>query len=396
MAILRPFELARRQVDIDRENMRRLPVLIGRKRDRMLASPHVLLRGTAPLFYEILAAAPDLANGPEGEGWIAGDMHLENMGAFRDEGGSVIFDLNDFDDATIGPWRLDVLRLLTSLVLGARAFGIRAKDCVELTERLLGAYVAAVFYAHTSTPPKMAEAMEAILEAASKRKKTELLDARTIVEKGKRRFIRGERYLDLSNDLEALVKRLLPAYIAALGDRAPGKAKSWVIEDAAIRIAGTGSLGRLRFGIIAQDGAGDERILDFKEAAPPSYLRFSHGSEEPTRAAERVVDAARALLGTTPRLLAPISAPEMGMSFIGRQLSPQEDKLDVAGLKQGKGLKEIGERVGFLLGTAHLRAAKSVPEHPWSERGLSGLIDAALELAGLFEAIYLAYSRMPL
>lgn len=49
----------------------------------MLASPHAFLRGAAPLFYEILAARPDLAAGPPGEGWIVGDMHLENVGAYR-------------------------------------------------------------------------------------------------------------------------------------------------------------------------------------------------------------------------------------------------------------------------------------------------------------------------
>ncbi len=48
----------------------------------MSASPLAFLRGSAPLFYEMLAADPDLASGPAGEGVIQGDAHLENFGAF--------------------------------------------------------------------------------------------------------------------------------------------------------------------------------------------------------------------------------------------------------------------------------------------------------------------------
>src|SRR5262249_26764415 len=117
MTDLSPFALASRQIALDRAATAAIPALFQRKKERILGSPHAFLPGSATLFYEILPARPDLAGGPDGEGWLVGDCHLENVGAYRTDADEVVFDLNDFDDATIGPWRLDVVRLTTSVLL---------------------------------------------------------------------------------------------------------------------------------------------------------------------------------------------------------------------------------------------------------------------------------------
>src|SRR5215813_1573920 len=102
-----PAELARRQLELDREQTRRFPATYDRKVARMRASPLAFLRGSAPLFYDVLRAEPELAEGPAGDGWIIGDAHLENFGAFVPaggkgvEGGVEVFDLNDFDDTML-------------------------------------------------------------------------------------------------------------------------------------------------------------------------------------------------------------------------------------------------------------------------------------------------------
>src|SRR4051812_30556185 len=123
--------LALRQLELDRQRTARYPALLARKQARMSASPLAFLRGAAPLFYEMLAADPELFAGPEGFGYIQGDAHLENFGAFspavHDAAGwkkaHATFQLNDFDEATRGAWRWDVLRLTTSLLLAGRELG---------------------------------------------------------------------------------------------------------------------------------------------------------------------------------------------------------------------------------------------------------------------------------
>src|SRR5262249_2081581 len=128
MSLFDPFSLARAQLERDRARCARLPALVSRKIARMSASPFAFLRGAAPLFYQLCREHSVLGAGPPGEGWIAGDLHLENFGAFRteplgEEGhgdkkrAEVCFHINDFDDAAIGPRRLDLLRLCTSLLL---------------------------------------------------------------------------------------------------------------------------------------------------------------------------------------------------------------------------------------------------------------------------------------
>src|SRR6185436_19015558 len=113
-------DLAARQLDLDAARTRRFPALLGRKYTRVSASPFAFLRGSCPLFHEMLDAWPHLReDGPDGTGWVAGDLHLENFGAYRPDAGSAaraksrraVFDLNDFDEACVRAWRVDLLRL---------------------------------------------------------------------------------------------------------------------------------------------------------------------------------------------------------------------------------------------------------------------------------------------
>src|SRR5271165_5064537 len=100
--LLDPAQLARKQLarDVRQVGSR---WLFEHKCERMAASPFDFLRGSAPLFYAALRRVPQLAAGPEGNGWLTGDLHLENFGVYRpqsltDEARAyaVAFDVNDF------------------------------------------------------------------------------------------------------------------------------------------------------------------------------------------------------------------------------------------------------------------------------------------------------------
>ena len=387
-----PFALAARQMELDRASTARLPALLERKKQRLAPSPHAFLRGSAPLFYEILAGRPDLTVGPAGDGWIVGDMHLENVGAYRNDADEVVFGLNDFDDATVGPLRYDVIRFATSVLLASRGFQATGVQAVALVEHAIAAYLKA--RGGAAAPPTPGPVADLIKQVHDRSRK-DLLDDRAPLDHGKRRFVRGDRYLDLPADIEARVPALLAAYVAALGDRAPGKASAWKIEDAAFRIAGNGSLGVVRIAVLVVDHAGDERILELKECKAPSPAAlFQAPPGLWTHPAERCARAATALCVAPPRLLAPVRLDEL--SFVGRRLFPQEDKLDITALRPGAKLDELVAFIGHLVGAAHARGVATLGKAPapaWTGDDVAAVTDHAVVLAGLLEAIYLAWVR---
>lgn len=386
-----PFELARLQITNDEAATTRFPALHAHKRSRLLLSPHAFLRGSAPLFYEMLKREPSLAEGPDGEGYLVGDMHLENVGAYRDEADEVRFGLNDFDDAAIGPLRLDLLRLATSVLLAGRTFQASGREGIALARGMLEAYASAWAGAK---PPAEPDAVKELKRASEARSAKDLLDDRC-PEKDKgatRKFERGPRYADLPGDVAKDVPAIYAAYCAALAERAPqglGRAK---ILDAAHRIAGTGSLGVVRIAFVVRTEKEHDRIFDLKEARPasPAILLGDVGTF-PTLAS-RVVTAARALNEKPARFLASVEAA--GLSFVGRKLFPQEDKLDLSGFKPGAKLDGIVRYIGYVLGAAHQRGATKQPAAAWGASDLDAILDRAVRLAGLHEAIYLAYARV--
>src|SRR6478735_8992664 len=161
-----PLLCAERQLARDRAATQAFPWLWPRKLLRMTASPLGYLRGSTGLFYELLAEHPELAEGPGGEGWLVGDAHLENFGAFRsaDARGAeaVVFDVNDFDEAIVGPFRWDVVRLLTSVILGGRELGSDGKQSVRLCSAILDGYLPALCQGRALT--EVPQAVRRLLE----------------------------------------------------------------------------------------------------------------------------------------------------------------------------------------------------------------------------------------
>lgn len=395
-----PIELGIRQFQRDRA--RKVPVagIMERKTAKMVASPLAFLRGSAPLFYELLAEHPELAEGPEDSGYLCGDAHVENFGVFRTanpkgkglstdtlDGAAVVFDVNDFDETLVGPWKLDVLRLLSSLILASRAFVADGKLTIALSRALLASYVDSAFLGGglPSVPPPVARLL-AKVEARSLR---DVLDRRTVVSGGQRRFIIGERYLELPKELVEPAREGFAEYVNALGERELPKDRCQIV-DMAFRIAGTGSLGYLRVAVLTRGkGASDGAwLFDMKEEGVPAASALLHPPE--LDGAERVVAGARACLEAPPRMMG--TARVSGVPMFVRRLAPQEDKLDLSRIAKGD-LEGLSSYLGALLGRAHRHGATNAGQDPWSPGDREALIDQAITLAGIHEGAYLAFCK---
>lgn len=412
MILLDPLELARAQLAADRKRTNVFSGLFERKARRMSASPLAFLRGAAPLFYDLLKDRPPLAEGPGDLGWITGDMHLENFGAYRPDPRSfsrtakdrgehrATFDLNDFDEAVVAPLHFDVLRLTTSLILGGRELGADGGDAIALCGELLDAYVGARGgkRALLTPPPPVAK----LIRQVETRTRAALLDRRTEAEGKRRRFLRDEsdRYRDLPARIRAAVPAAFTRYARELtpADR-PDDERAMEVVDAALRIAGTGSLGCLRIAVLVRGKGGRGMIFDMKEQNQPA-AGILVGTPDVAPAA-RVVAAVKACLDHPPRMLGTTTLG--GKSMFVRRLAPQEDKLeltrttrrgDLVHAIHHDDLAPLAAHLGALLGRAHRRGALRRDAAGWKQKDCETIIKNAITIAGIHEAVYLAYCKL--
>ena len=105
---------------ICRQNESRLPELLGIRTQRLAESPFSYYRGAAAQMAIDLAAGT--TTGPVV--LSSADAHVGNFGFFASRERSLVFDLNDFDEAEFAPFEWDVKRLAASAFLSAQVHGL--------------------------------------------------------------------------------------------------------------------------------------------------------------------------------------------------------------------------------------------------------------------------------
>src|SRR3954470_19973510 len=86
--------------------------------------------------------AHDLASTPRSGLTVqcCGDAHLSNFGVFASPERRLVFDVNDFDETSPGPWEWDVKRLAASFAIAGRTNGLSTRERSRVLLELLGAY----------------------------------------------------------------------------------------------------------------------------------------------------------------------------------------------------------------------------------------------------------------
>jgi hypothetical protein len=114
----------------------RLPELVPIRYGRMLVSPLAVFRGAATVMANDLAGTPRA--GPRVQ--LSGDAHLLNFGAFASPERDLVFDLNDFDETSPGPFECDVKRLAASFEIAGRQRNFRDAERMRIVLGTLRAY----------------------------------------------------------------------------------------------------------------------------------------------------------------------------------------------------------------------------------------------------------------
>jgi uncharacterized protein (DUF2252 family) len=129
LAEWRPTKRRPNPVDIlIRSSKGRVESLVPIRYGRMLASPFTFYRGAAAVMTSDLSMTAVTGIHLQ----ICGDCHLCNFGGFATPERKLVFDINDFDETSIGPWEWDAKRLCASLVVASRSNGFSETDAYDI------------------------------------------------------------------------------------------------------------------------------------------------------------------------------------------------------------------------------------------------------------------------
>ena len=299
----------------------RVPELVPIRRGRMMVSPFTFYRGAA------LPMASDLSHTPVSGLAVqaCGDAHLSNFGIFGSAERRLVFDVNDFDETTPGPWEWDVKRLATSLEVAGRGNGFSGKERREIVTAAVTRYRQAmrsfagmanldVWYAHADLDDlraqfgsqlkarqrKMvdkgmakAQTRDSMQELA---KLTHLVDGRPQIISEPPLLVPVAELLPRDTDqaaFEAQVKDLLGKYRRTLETDRRFLLETFTFADLARKVVGVGSVGT-RCWIVLMLGRdeSDPLFLQVKEAEASVLSRFV-GASKYTNMGQRVVAGQR-------------------------------------------------------------------------------------------------------
>jgi uncharacterized protein (DUF2252 family) len=216
-------------VDAFDELMLADPVAFRRKFRKMASAPFAFYRGSACLFYADMAEDTDpWADERTSRVWIQGDLHAENFGTYMDSSGTLVFDVNDFDEAYLGAFTWDLKRLTASVALMAWSKAISDDDIEHLIRTYLTEYVHQVRWFADNPGDEgvrlQLDSTEGVLHEvllrARLRTRTGLLSTMTKVEDYERRFAVGPGVRELAPEERELARAAFESYLDSIP---PGK-----------------------------------------------------------------------------------------------------------------------------------------------------------------------------
>ena len=368
-----------------------VPHLLALKHERMAASAFGFFRGAAPVMAYDLSLSPHTGLFTQ----LCGDAHVQNLGAFASPGGTLTFDINDFDETTQGPFEWDVKRLATSLLLagsaaklsdavGARAVGIFLSAYAVLVHKLAALPVLeAVRYKvqHIADVAPIGRLFDQAAHATPLVSQAQLLQK---TKEGLRFRTKLPLLRRLSGDDAQAVLATLPAYALTLAPERRHFLGQFTALDVAFKIVGTGSVGLRDYCVYLEgNGPHDPLFLQIKQEVASRYAPYLPVPEvPPMHNGQRVVEGQRAMQFESDPLLGWTTLD--GRDYLVRQLSDHKAALDVTTINQN-GLLQYAQVCGEMFARGHARSG--------SAGMLAGYIGEGPRFAGAIEDFAHAYAK---
>ncbi|HMQ36088.1 MAG TPA: DUF2252 domain-containing protein [Micropruina sp.] len=339
------------------QNATRLPELIGLRAERMSASPFAFYRGTAALM------AADLADGPHTGLQVAscGDAHVANFGFYASPQRTLVFDLNDFDEAAWAPWEWDLKRLVTSVIIGGRHSGRSGEVMTAAAIRTTLAYRRALaeamelsptqrFFTHFDAaagidrvPQESRRVLQDAIKSAQRRTGERAVRRLTVRDAdGRARFVeRPPTMTRLSTAIESQVHDYVDRYYASASPDIRFVLAHYTVADVARRVVGVGSVGTRCTLVLLQDGDDNAFILQSKEANASVLEQYGRIEQPPVLADLIAARGQGARVVALQQILQAVSDPFLGhlrgtqADLYVRQFHDMKGGIDVEGLDDG-------------------------------------------------------------
>ncbi len=364
---------------IEAQNAGRLQELLGLRTERMRHSPFAFYRGTAAI--QAADLGPETATGARVV--ISGDAHISNFGFYRSPQRTLVFDMNDFDEAAVAPWEWDVKRLIASVVVAARARGvsdavaeamaadaaatyrdgIRQFDAMPATER---------FYRRVDldddraqVPPSLVEVVRDARRAAKKRTSSRVVDRVTEFDAdGVRRFIEAPPVMThVLQEQRDAVGRLFEEYLLTTRADVALLFSHYRIDDIVRRVVGVGSVGTRCYVLVLSGPDGEPLVMQVKEAG--AAVANSHGgmpgTDLPGMREERSLAEPGYRVVSGQRILQAVSDPFLGYlenngrAFYVRQFRDGNSSVEVESLAED-GFRWYARVCGWVLARGHAQS----------------------------------------
>ena len=313
-----------------------------RKFRKMAADPFSFYRGSACLFYADVADLDDRwADERTARVWIQGDLHAENFGTYMDSAGSLVFDVNDFDEAYLGHFTWDLRRMAASLALLGYAKALSDHTVGEMITTYAGAYLEQVnaFAAGDRdedfrlTLDNTDGALHEVLLTARTETRIRLLESLTYIEDHERRFREGSGVRRLDDEEYADVLAAYDDYLETIPEQKRRHSMSYRVKDAVGRSGfGIGSAGLPAYNVLVEgptQALENDIVLSMKQgnvAAPSRVVTDERITDYFEHSGHRTAVSQRALQAHADPWLGWCTL--RGTGQVVQELSPYEADID--------------------------------------------------------------------
>ncbi|WP_396656139.1 DUF2252 domain-containing protein [Microbacterium sp.] len=312
---------------LDEQDADRLRELVSIRAERMAANPFAFFRGTAGLM------AADLARSPHTGLTVGscGDAHVSNFGLYASPQRTLVFDLNDFDEAAWAPWEWDLKRLVTSIVIAGQStsrddglVSSAARSAVVTYARglhnavkrgpLRRYYDRFDAVAAAAADPESRRALRHAIRNAEKH--TGALAAKrltTMGKSGRLKFVESPPTMTrVDRAVATRVGDVYGDYVRSASVDIRVLLQNYAIADVARRVVGVGSVGTRCYLLGLQDGDDNALLLQAKEAGTSVLIRYG-GASQPVAVSQYIDefgDGGRVV--AMQRVLQAVSDPFLG------------------------------------------------------------------------------------